>query len=127
MVFLLNTLDKILELKLKKGLTDTKFSELTGLNKAVLFDWRSGKTKSYMKHLPKIAEVLGVSVDYLLQPLDEIILPDDQIPNTDNLLIINNRNGKTIRKQLTPEQAERLQKLLEAGMPEIMENEAPDK
>ena len=29
-------------------------------------DWKSGKSKSYTKYLPQIAEFFGVSVDYLL-------------------------------------------------------------
>ncbi|MCH5199139.1 MAG: helix-turn-helix transcriptional regulator [Oscillospiraceae bacterium] len=37
-----------------------------GITKNVISDWKSGKNKSYMKHLDKIAEFLGVSVDELL-------------------------------------------------------------
>lgn len=72
----MDTLDKILELITKRGLSDSKFAELAGLNKAVLFDWRSGKTKSYMKHLPKIAKVLDTDIDYLLN--DKKAAPQEQ-------------------------------------------------
>ena len=37
-----------------------------GLSKNVFTEWKSGRATSYMKHLPKIAEFFGVSVDYLL-------------------------------------------------------------
>ena len=37
-----------------------------GITKNAFTDWKSGKIKSYQKHLPKIAEFFGVSADYLL-------------------------------------------------------------
>lgn len=60
------TLDNIIselnkQSKLQKDLTD-----YLGLAKNAFTDWKSGKSKSYMKYLPQIAEFLGVSVDYLL-------------------------------------------------------------
>lgn len=62
----LDTLDRILFLLKKKGLSDSKFQELAGLGNGTVRDWRAGKTKSYNKHIPKIAEVLSVTEDYLL-------------------------------------------------------------
>lgn len=66
----MNTLDKIIYGIKKKGLTDSKFIELTGVPSSAVTDWKTGKTKSYFKYIPKIAEVLEVSEDYLL--LDEM-------------------------------------------------------
>lgn len=36
------------------------------LTKQTFSDWKSGKSESYLKYLPQIAEYLDVSVDYLL-------------------------------------------------------------
>lgn len=47
--------------KRQKDLTD--YLQLT---KNAFTDWKSGKSKSYMKYLPQIAKYLNVSVDYLL-------------------------------------------------------------
>ena len=47
--------------KRQKDLTD--YLQLT---KNAFTDWKSGKSKSYMKYLPQIAKYLNVSVDFLL-------------------------------------------------------------
>lgn len=47
--------------KKQKELTD-----FLGLTKNAFTDWKGGKSKSYMKYLPQIADFFGVSVDYLL-------------------------------------------------------------
>ncbi len=62
----MDTLYKILSLIKKNGLSDNEFTKKAGLNKSAVSDWKSGKTSSYNKHLPKIAEVLGVTTDYLI-------------------------------------------------------------
>lgn len=48
------------------GISQRRLCEAIGINQHVFTDWKAGKSESYMKHLPKIAKVLGVSVDYLL-------------------------------------------------------------
>lgn len=47
--------------KSQKDLTD-----FLGISNNVFTDWKSGRNKSYQKHLPQIAEFFGVSVDSLL-------------------------------------------------------------
>ena len=47
--------------KKQKDLTD-----YLGLTKNAFTDWKGGKSQSYKKYLPQIAEFLNVSVDYLL-------------------------------------------------------------
>ena len=42
-----------------------------GFNKNAMSDWRSGKTKSYMKHIDKIAAYFGVTIDALFALDDE--------------------------------------------------------
>ena len=40
------------------------------LRKQAFTDWKAGKSESYLKYLPQIAEILNVSVDYLLGKTD---------------------------------------------------------
>ena len=47
--------------KTQKNLTD-----YLGITQNAFTDWKSGRIKSYTKHLPQIADYFGVSVDYLL-------------------------------------------------------------
>lgn len=75
----LHTLHKILDLMWEKGMTEAEFCNAAGINKSAVTDWKKGKTKSYMKHISKIAEVLGVSEDYLLNdstPLSDKTIVD---------------------------------------------------
>ena len=57
-----NIIDELKKQKMKqKDLTD-----YLGLTKNAFTDWKGGKSESYKKYLPQIAEFLNVSVDYLL-------------------------------------------------------------
>ncbi len=47
-------------------MTDLQFQKDLGLYATAVSEWKNGKSKSYMKHLPKIAKYFDVSVDYLL-------------------------------------------------------------
>ncbi len=62
----MDTLYKILDLLWKSGLSETEFCQKAGINRSAVTDWKKGKTKSYKKHLSKIAEVLDTDVEYLL-------------------------------------------------------------
>ena len=62
----MDTLDKILLLLKQRGMSEIEFVQTVGLYKTAVTDWKSGKTKSYNKHLPKIAEALGVTPEELL-------------------------------------------------------------
>ena len=59
-------LNKILLLLEEKRLDQRDLSDYLGLSKNTMTGWKNGNNKSYMKHLPKIAEFFDVSVDYLL-------------------------------------------------------------
>lgn len=47
----------------KKDLTDYKLSQLCGVNRSTLSDWKSGKHQPQAKTLKKIAQFLGVDVN----------------------------------------------------------------
>lgn len=62
----MEVLTRILMLLDEKHIQQKELSDYLGLSKCAMTGWKNGNNNSYMKHLPKIAEFLGVSVDYLL-------------------------------------------------------------
>ena len=62
----MEVLTKILTLLDEKHIQQKELSDYLGLSKNTMTGWKNGNNNSYMKHLPKIAEFFGVSVDYLL-------------------------------------------------------------
>lgn len=65
-VLILSTLNKICKLLEQQGKKQKDLTDFLGISKNSFTDWKSGRIKSYTKHLPKIAEFLNVSTDYLL-------------------------------------------------------------
>lgn len=62
----MSVLDRICELLIAQGKKQKDLTDYLGISKNSFTDWKSGRVKSYTKHLDKIAEFLGVSADYLL-------------------------------------------------------------
>jgi len=60
------TLSNILTLIGTKKGAQRRFTEALGLCPSAVGDWKSGKSKSYTKRLPQIAEYFSISVDKLL-------------------------------------------------------------
>jgi len=71
------SLERILNLLKQKGIKDQILIQAIGLNKSAMSDWKSGRSKSYKKHIDKIADYLGVSSDYLLGRSDDPLPPVD--------------------------------------------------
>jgi len=65
-----DTLGKILYLLRKNGISEMEFANKLSISRSTVTDWKRGKTKSYNKRLPKIAEILGVDTDYLIDTND---------------------------------------------------------
>ena len=59
-------IEKIQNLLKEQNKEQKDLCEYLNLSKSTFSSWKSGVTNSYLKHLPKIAEFLGVSVDFLL-------------------------------------------------------------
>ena len=59
-------LDKITSLLKEQKRTQKELCTFLGLNQVAFSEWKSGKSKSYTKYLPQIAEFFGCSVDDLL-------------------------------------------------------------
>ena len=62
------------------GMSQRDLCDRLGLKQQAFTDWKSGKSTSYMKYLPRIASVLGVSVDYLLGSTDDQNPPSERDP-----------------------------------------------
>lgn len=75
-------LDIIILTMQEKGIQQKDISDFLGLSRNTVSEWKRGKSESYLKHLPKIADYLDVSVDYLLGKTEN---PNaaDQIPQMD--------------------------------------------
>lgn len=78
-VFILSTINKISELLSEQGKTQKELTDYLGITKNAFTDWKSGRIKSYNKHLDKIAEFFGVSVDYLLGKTNSKGNEDDEL------------------------------------------------
>ena len=61
----MDILNNICELLKEKNKKQKDLTDALGLTKNSFTGWKSGKSTSYMKYLPQIAEFLGVSVDFL--------------------------------------------------------------
>lgn len=58
--------NKIKPLFDNSGLTDAELEKQIGLPKGKIYDWKSGRNKSYKNYVDKIAAYFNVSADYLL-------------------------------------------------------------
>ena len=54
------------KLRDEKGYKDSDVSRIAGITKSTFSDWKSGRSSPKNDKLQKIAEVLGVTVDYLM-------------------------------------------------------------
>ena len=54
------------KLRDKKGYKDSDVARITGITKSTFSDWKSGRSCPKNDKLQKIAETLGVTVDYLM-------------------------------------------------------------
>lgn len=73
-----NTLERILYLCRTKGVRQHELAKVIGFDRANISLWKMGKSTSYRKYLPEIANYLGVTVAYLVG--EEATLPDNVTP-----------------------------------------------
>lgn len=78
-----STITRILDLIDASGLKDKEILERLDVSSSstLITDWRTGRSKSpQIKHITKLAELFGVSTDYLLTGQNKIInlSPDEQ-------------------------------------------------
>lgn len=62
----MDTLTRIFDLLDEKGIEQKKFAVLLGTTDKTVSAWRTGRSKSYTKYIPAIAEALDTTTEYLL-------------------------------------------------------------
>lgn len=62
----MDIVDRLFELVDRQFKEQKDFAALVGVHPARISEWRKRKNESYKKHLPQIAQVLGTTVDYLV-------------------------------------------------------------
>jgi len=62
----LDTLNKIIDIMKQNKIMQKQLTAHLGLGEGTFAEWKSGKSKSYIKYISQISEFLGVSTDYLL-------------------------------------------------------------
>lgn len=88
---ILNTLNKIAELLTLQGKRQKDLTDFLGVNKNAYSLWKSGKTTSYNKYIPQIADFFGVSPEYLLGRSDDVGTSAAEDVNAAELLNIYNK------------------------------------
>lgn len=56
---------RLKELRLKKGLTQTELGEKVGVKQNTFTNWENGKREPNFENLVKLADLLDVSLDWL--------------------------------------------------------------
>ena len=85
--------ERLKELRKQAHLTQVELAKRLGIGQSSYADWERGKKKPTQENLVKIAQVLNVSIDYLVGNSDEH-LKEDELDNVE-LLFRMNSNGLT--------------------------------
>lgn len=67
-MLILSILDNITNLLAEQGKKQKDLTDYLGISKNAYTDWKSGRIKSYNKHIPKIAEFFNVPIERLHDP-----------------------------------------------------------
>ncbi|HJG85745.1 helix-turn-helix transcriptional regulator [Pseudoflavonifractor capillosus] len=101
--------ERIFSLLKVKEIEQKEFAQLLGTTDKTVSAWKTGRSQSYTKYLPKISEVLGTTVEYLLTgEKTEPTVQDDGLTEGERALM------KQFR-QLTPEQQDMVLRMVQAA------------
>ncbi len=84
--------ERLKELRKQAHLTQVELAKRLGIGQSSYADWERGKKKPTQENLVKIAQVLNVSIDYLVGNSDENL--KEELDNVE-LLFRMNSNGLT--------------------------------
>lgn len=59
--------ERYVELRDKKGVTDYRVSEDTGITRSTFTDWKNGRSKPKTEKLKILADYFEVSIEYFLE------------------------------------------------------------
>ncbi len=88
--------ERLKELRKQAGLTQVELAGKLGIVQSSYADWERGKKKPTQENLVKIAQILNVSVDYLVGNSEE---KTDELDNIE-LLFRMNSNGLTKEEKI---------------------------
>ena len=101
--------ERIFSLLKEKEIEQKEFAQLLGTTDKTVSAWKTGRSQSYTKYHPKISEVLGTTVEYLLTgKKEEPTVQDDGLTEGERALM------KQFR-QLTPEQQDMVLRMVQAA------------
>ena len=122
---------RIASLRKEKGLKQEELAEMLGVSGQAVSKWENDQTCPDISLLPKLARILGVSVDELLSGKQEMapvvqILPEQQRKNIKDMMlriVVDSSDGDKVRVNLP---MALVQVALDSGMemPQISGNDA---
>ncbi len=109
--------ERLKDLRKQVGLTQVDVAEKLGISQPAYASWERGVKKPTQENLVKIAQILNVSVDYLVGNSEEIT---DELDNIELLFRMNskglNEEEKTVFKKELIEFMEERKKAFEKGL-----------
>ena len=121
--------NRISQLRKEKGITQEDMAEKLGVTPQAVSKWENDISYPDILLLPKIAEMLGVTVDELLSgesKKETRVLPKEQRKNIDDMMFrihVNSADGDKVRVNL-PMPLVRLGLEMGMRMPQVSGNEA---
>lgn len=67
----MDTISRIIEQMQTNNIKDAELERLLGLKPKIVYGWKNGRSKSYMDYIPQLADLFGVTTDYLLCRTDQ--------------------------------------------------------
>lgn len=82
----MKTIDKIVSLLKSSCKSQVGLANHLGVGKNVITDWKAGRTNSYMKYIPQIAEFFDVTPDYLLSDESSMASKTEPTPTISSVM-----------------------------------------
>ena len=76
----MDTISRIIEQMQTNNIKDAELERLLGLKPKIVYGWKNGRSKSYMDYIPQLADLFGVTTDYLLCRTDQKNPPTEDKP-----------------------------------------------
>lgn len=113
---------RIKELRQEKGLTQKKLADMLSVADSTLGYWEKGRYEPDTETLQKLADIFGVSVDYLLGRTDIKNKPSAESEElAENEIVIRGRDGRYVRKKLSDDQIKALQMMVDQ-LPDVSDD-----
>lgn len=116
----MSVIDNIILLLKEQKKSQKELCDYLGITKNAFTDWKSGRIKSYTKHLPQIAEFFGVSVDYLLGKQEKPSTESEELirkllntPSNKATVVMFGGDGPKV-VEISPENVDAVRRMLEA-------------